>query len=330
MERKRNRIVIALVALWVLFTVTLAGWWLVFGLRQLDLINQSNLENGVQLHRHYQMLLSEGGILIASLIGGGLALFYYARREQKRHAQVEEFFAAFTHDAKTALASLRLQAESLREDFAGGESNTLLDRLLSDTLRLQLQLENSLFLVNLPRGKFFLQPIRLIDRVEVLRLHWPNVEITQDGDGIVMADARALESVLTNLVQNAVIHGHATRVDIQVRGKAGRLIITVMDNGRGFDGDVNQLGELFVRPARSSGSGVGLYIVRRLLTAMHGTIKFSSGDTGGFKAELELPAGGFATGGQRDESARSEVVLSDELRTGSVRVNHEATVAGRR
>src|SRR2546425_5438654 len=173
MKQQRDRIKILLVALWVTFTVTLAVWWLIFGLRQLDLINQSNLEGATQLHRHYQMLLWEGGILIASLIGGGLALYYYARREQKRHAQVEEFFAAFTHDSTTALNSLRLQAESLREDFAGDESNPLPDRLLSETLRLQLQLENSLFLVNLPRGKFFPQPIRLSDRVEALRLHWP-------------------------------------------------------------------------------------------------------------------------------------------------------------
>src|ERR1044072_4380925 len=205
-ERKHSRLAIFLVGLWVVFTVTLTAWWLIFGLRQLELINQSNLENAVQLNRHYQMLLWEGGILIASLLGGGLALFYFARREQKRHAQVEEFFAAFTHDAKTALASLRLQAESLREDCANSEANPLLDRLLSDTLRLQLQLEDSLFLVNLPRGKFFLQPITLSDRIEALRLHWPNVTITQQGDGSVMADARALESVLTNLVQNAVIH----------------------------------------------------------------------------------------------------------------------------
>src|SRR5437870_6723106 len=217
MERKRNRIVMALVALWVLFTVTLAGWWLVFGLRQLDLINQSNLENAVQLHRHYQMLLWEGGILIISLIGGGLALFYYARREQKRHAQVEEFFAAFTHDAKTALASLRLQAESLREDFADAEPSPLLDRLLSDTLRLQLQLENSLFLVNLTRGAFFLEPISLSDRIDTLRHHWPGLLITQSGDGVIMADARALESVLTNLVQNSVTHGQATEVKVSVK-----------------------------------------------------------------------------------------------------------------
>src|SRR5881392_1441158 len=172
-ERKRSRITIALVALWVFFTVTLAGWWLILGLRQLDIINQSNLEGATQLNRHYQMLMWEGGILIASLIGGGVALYYYARREHKRHAQVEEFFAAFTHDAKTALASLRLQAESLQEDYAGTGPNPLLDRLLRDTLRLQLQLENSLFLVNLTRGKFFLEAISLSSSIDNLRRHWP-------------------------------------------------------------------------------------------------------------------------------------------------------------
>src|SRR5438876_8373756 len=216
MERRRNWIVIALVGLWVAFTVTLAAWWLISGLRQLDLINQSNLEGAVQLHRHYQMLLWEGGILIVSLIGGGAALFYYARREQKRHAQVEEFFAAFTHDAKTAIASLRLQAESLREDAEASGPNPLLDRLLSDTVRLQLQLENSLFLVNLPGGKLIIEPVRLSHLVEALRHHWPDLTITQTGDGEVLADLRALESVLANLVQNSVNHGHATRVQIDV------------------------------------------------------------------------------------------------------------------
>ena len=322
-ERQTSRIAIALVTVWVLFTVTLAGWWLVFGLRQLDLINQSNLEGAAQLNRHYQMLMWEGGILIASLIGGGVALFYYARREQKRHAQVEEFFAAFTHDAKTALASLRLQAESLREDFGGAESNPLLDRLLNDTLRLQLQLENSLFLVNLPRGKFFLQPIRLSDRVEALRLHWPNVTITQTRDASVMADARALESVLTNLVQNSVIHGLATEVTVAVRRENGLVSVTVADNGQGFQGDFNQLGELFVRHARSSGSGVGLYIVRRLARAMNGKIAFSRGVERGFAAELELPeaSGTHASG-----------VLPENQHAGGGRTNsdYEATVAGRR
>jgi signal transduction histidine kinase len=310
---KRNRIVIALVGLWVVFTVTLAGWWLVFGLRQLDLLNRLKLEGAADFHRHYQMLLWEGGILIISLIGGGLALFYYARREQKRHAQVEEFFAAFTHDAKTALASLRLQAESLREDSAGSEPNPLLDRLLGDTLRLQLQLENSLFLVNLTRGALFLERMTLSDHVNTLRHHWPDLTITQTGDGVIMADARALESVLTNLIHNSVIHGQASAVDVLVRRSSdGRLIVRVSDNGHGFHGDLNRLGKLFVRHTRGSGSGVGLYIVRQLLKRMSSTISFSDSSTSGFLAEINFPNAGTA------DSIRAE------------RAGYEATVAGRR
>src|SRR5207302_1987862 len=250
--------------------------------------NRLKLEGAADFHRHYQVLLWEGGILIISLIGGGLALFYYARREQKRHAQVEEFFAAFTHDAKTALASLRLQAESLREDFADAEPSPLLDRLLSDTLRLQLQLENSLFLVNLTRGAFFLEPISLSDRIDTLRHHWPGLVITQSGDGVIMADARALESVLTNLVQNSVTHGQATAVDVSVTGAAdGKLSVRVKDDGHGFHGDPKVLGKLFVRHTRGSGSGVGLYIVRQLVKRMNGAINFSDSTTSGFLAEME-------------------------------------------
>ena len=52
---------------------------------------------------------------------------------------------AFTHDLKTALASLQLQAESLQEDWPDAASNPNLARLLEDTVRLGVQLENSLF-----------------------------------------------------------------------------------------------------------------------------------------------------------------------------------------
>ena len=290
MKQGRDRIKILLVALWVTFTVTLAAWWMIFGLRQLDLLSQFHVEQADRLQRQYQMLFWEGGILIASLVGGGLALYYYARREQKRHAQVEEFFAAFTHDAKTALASLRLQAESLKEDF-GANPNPLLDRLLQDTLRLQLQLENSLFLVNLPTGRLLTEPVRIGQLIDALRYHWPTLSIIQKGDAVVRGDSRALESVLTNLIHNAVTHGNASEIRIVAEPiDGGRLILRVSDNGMGFKGDFKQLGRLFVRHARGSGSGVGLYISRQLAKRMNANLHFEPGAEGGFVAELNLPS----------------------------------------
>jgi malonyl CoA-acyl carrier protein transacylase len=50
------------------------------------------------------------------LVSGGVALVVSIRREQTRQDTVEAFFMAFTHDLKTTLASLQLQAESLVED----------------------------------------------------------------------------------------------------------------------------------------------------------------------------------------------------------------------
>src|SRR5205814_7203766 len=198
-------------------------------------------------------------------------------------------------------------------------------RLLNDTLPLQLQLENSLFVVNLPRGEFFLQPIRLGDRIDPLQLNWPDLRITHTGDAVVMADARALESVMTNVVQNSVIHGHASEVNINVRRHDGRVSVTVIDNGQGFKGDLGQLGKLFVRHARSSGSGVGLYIVQQLTKAMNGTIQFCSGEESGFVAELELPEA-LDTHASRLPHRVSE---ASQEHAGGVRT-HEATVTGRR
>ena len=178
---------------------------------------------------------------------------------------------------------------------------------------MQLQLENSLFLVNLTRGAFFLEPISLRDRVDTLRHHWPDLLITQSGDGTIMADVRALESVLTNLVQNSVTHGQASEVDVIVkRNDNGRLIVRVSDNGHGFHGDLNRLGKLFVRHTRGSGSGVGLYIVRQLMKRMNGAISFADASTSGFVAEIDFPNAG----------------TSDSIRSGQA--SYEATVAGRR
>jgi len=273
--------------IWLAFTVTLACWWMIFGLRQIAQLKATvNLPQASDQHR---MLIWEGSVLIGLLVGGGMALIWYIWRERRRHRQFEDFFAAFTHDAKTALASMQLQAESIREDLGGKVPNPLIDRLMKDSLRLQLQLENSLFLVNLRRGRLLRERIGLRRMIESLRFHWPEVGLRLTGDGEVTADARALESILTNLVQNAVTHGRATEVTIAVTTEPLRTEVVVSDDGEGFRGDYNRLGTLFTRHTRSSGSGVGLYISRRLIRRMGGTIEFKPGIDGGFTARLTLP-----------------------------------------
>lgn len=289
MDKYSDRFKVFLATAWLVFTVALACWWMIFGLRQIDHLREVATLNIPESNVHHRMLLWEGSVLIGLLVSGGVALIWYIWRERRRHRQFEDFFAAFTHDAKTALASMQLQAESIREDLGGEASNPLIDRLMKDTLRLQLQLENSLFLVNLRRGSLLRERIGIRRMIESLRFHWPEVGLKLIGDGEVMADTRALESILTNLVQNAVIHGRAHGVTIAVTSGSHRTEIVVSDDGSGFRGDYKLLGRLFTRHTRSSGSGVGLYISRRLIRRMGGTIEFAPGIDGGFTASLSLP-----------------------------------------
>jgi len=286
---KRSGWQVALAALWLAFTVSLATWWLIFGLRQADRIRTLDHSEALQLERVQRMLLWEGAVLIGALFAGGIALLYHVRQERERHRQIEEFFAAFTHDLKTSLASLRLQVESLQEDLSEEGRSPLLERLLQDSVRLQLQLENSLFFANLRTGRLLIESIGLGRVVDSVRRHWPELKIAMNRDCVLAADARALESVVGNILQNAVTHGEADRVDIQVEpGPDSRIRIRIADNGRGAGGDVSRLGELFYRPTVTSGTGVGLYLTRQLLKRMDGGLRILPPDGNGFVVELHL------------------------------------------
>ena len=278
MERRdTDRLKFGAAVVWLIFTLALASWWFIFALGQAEEAN------------HYRMLVSEGVALLASLLIGGAALLYGIRREQARHNAIEEFFAAFTHDLRTSLASMRLQVESLDEDLQErGENNPLLQRLLSDSVRLQLQLDNSLFYANRKRGKLFIERVSLRKAVDAIAREFAGLTVSMSGDMIVLADVRALEVVLRNLFQNALIHGGASAVDIRIdQTGAARVAMQIEDNGSGPQIDVRELGRLFFRPTRQSGTGVGLYISRRLAKRMHGLLTLSRGARG-LVATLEL------------------------------------------
>ncbi|MGE3973307.1 MAG: sensor histidine kinase [Bdellovibrionales bacterium] len=283
---------IIVAAIWLLFSLSLATWWVWFvtgELQQLQLL-QTNLSE--ELARKHRMLMWEGGSLILLLAVGGASLIYFIYRENKRYREVKEFFAAFTHDLKTSLASLRLQAESLQEDvkeFQDSSQKRLLERLLKDSVRLELQLENSLFLANVESNQLFLEEISLSRLVEGLRLQWPEIQIVLEGDARVMADQRALESVFKNMIQNAIIHGQAKNLRIRAKQNSNNNVSVVFeDDGKGFQGDIKKLGQMFVRHNSRSGSGVGLYLARELTQKMKGSIDFASTSQKGFGATVHL------------------------------------------
>jgi len=120
---------------------------------------------------------------------------------------------------------------------------------------------------------------------------------TVDFGLIVLADARAAETILRNLIGNAIKFTAASG-SITVRGiKLGSYAeITVSDTGVGIAPE--QFDQLLTQPVRSQdgtaaekGSGVGLTLCRDLARGSGGDLKISSELSKGTTAILTLPAG---------------------------------------
>jgi signal transduction histidine kinase len=258
--------------------VSLASWWLAIGLSQAP----------IEFHR---MFVWEGASFIALLVAGAVAIVLAIRREHQRRQALETFFLTFTHDLKTSLASVQLQAEGLREDWPAATPRGSLDRLLADTLRLQIQLENSLFVAQ-PDGRLLEERVDAATAIARLAADWPDLDVSVNGAGQVVADARGFDAVMRNLIQNAVVHGgaHRVRVDID-RPDADRVRLRVADDGKGVAPEVmNELGRPFARAGRTGVTGIGLFVSRQLVSRMKGTLTFARpASSSGLTVVVDLP-----------------------------------------
>lgn len=277
---------LGLAGLWLLLTFSLSAWWMMHGMGQSASMQEYTHEIAA---RQYRMFLWEGSFLLAFVSLGGAGLFYSIYWDEKRNDEIRRFFSTFTHELKTSLTSLRLQAEILEEDPRNRENENL-RRLLRDVVRLELQLENALVLAQAESSKLFLEEIPLGKTVQAISAHWPQLKVSLDTDAKVKADQRALECILKNILQNASVHGSATSVSVAVQGQPhDRLQIFLTDNGKGFDGKAEELGARLVRHTTRSGAGIGLYLSRLLASRMGGKLSFSSPGAGkGLKASLEI------------------------------------------
>lgn len=108
------------------------------------------------------------------------------------------------------------------------------------------------------------------------------------------AEFRRVLQILINLTGNAIRYSPAgSRVAIAIEENRDQAAISVIDQGAGIaPQDREKIFEKFERLGRSGdgGSGLGLYISRRLARAMGGDLSVSDAGQGGAKFTLTLPA----------------------------------------
>ncbi|HEX6517093.1 MAG TPA: HAMP domain-containing sensor histidine kinase [Nocardioidaceae bacterium] len=120
----------------------------------------------------------------------------------------------------------------------------------------------------------------------------PVTVVDPDAEGLVVqADKRRLERVLTNLVENAEVHGRGCHA-VRVQARAGMARVEVEDHGDGIPvGLRERIFERFARDGAMSGTGVGLglAIVARHVQWHGGEVWVEDAEGRGARFVVQLP-----------------------------------------
>jgi two-component system sensor histidine kinase HydH len=227
----------------------------------------------------------------------------YRRRieEQKNLVILGTAASTLAHEIKNPLLAIRLQTSIIAKGLPG-KARRELEIIDSEVERLSALGTRVNDFLRDPRG----QPER-IDAAEVasdvcVRLCGRPFTPGMNGrEAAVSMDAERLRSVLENLLRNALESGGKPEdVGVEIAEDGGRILIAVLDRGRGISAqDRERIFDPFFT-TKSRGTGIGLAICRRFVQAAGGTVLLEDRPGGGTVARIALPEAGARqeTGGE--------------------------------
>ena len=252
----------------------------------------------------------EGGFFLLVLLGGMTVLTRTIRYDAQLRTRQQNFLAAVSHELKSPLASIRLAAETLIRRSDHDRTERLARRILEDGERLLRMVENLLDTTRLEDGRMELKGEALdlsstvsaeVSRYrEPARSHGIEIHVDVSDELRIAADPVAIETVLRNLLDNAIkacvaAEGQNVWVGAQPDGNVVR--IDVRDDGSGFSpGDAAMIFEKFYRLGdemrrATPGTGLGLYLVRGLAELSGARVSAASEGPGlGATVTVEWPA----------------------------------------
>ncbi len=219
-----------------------------------------------------------------------------------------DFVANVSHELRTPVTSIRSAAETLRDAAATDPDATrkFVDIIGRNAERLQRLIEDLLDLSRIESKQLELRAEAVDLRAFVThnltlfrdRAEKRGIQLRADvGAAVrVSADRRALEQILSNLVENAIKYCPSSMVTIKTIDRGDRVALVVIDTGPGIAAKhLPRLFERFYRvdAGRSrelGGTGLGLSIVKHLCEAMGGTVDVESAVGGGTTFTVVLPA----------------------------------------
>lgn len=236
-----------------------------------------------------------------------LGMVWHVRRrqdavdEQRRAAERErEFMRDASHSLRTPLTVAQGHAEFLRHGLDPGTDGHHDATVMLDELRRLARISDQLLMLSpLGHGEaLLLAPVALDGLAREAGRRWSAASrraVTVDAPApvCVLADEQRLRHALDALVENALnASGPGARVSISAYACTGRAVLAVADTGPGIDpADLDRIFERFERgPRAEGGTGLGLPIVKAIVSAHGGAVAVVSCPGGGATFTITLGA----------------------------------------
>ncbi len=210
------------------------------------------------------------------------------QRELELQKEKKMLLLSLSHDIKTPLSAIKLYSKALSKDLYPDKEkqreiaesiNEKADEIERYVTQIITASREDFLSLDLENGEFYLSELvqNIADYyIEKLKLVKTELVIGKYKNYLLFGDLNRAEEVLQNVIENALKYGNGKRVDLLFPDNDEGVLITVRNSGCKLNNyELPHIFESFWRGANSEnirGSGLGLYICRKLMHKMNGEI----------------------------------------------------------
>lgn len=255
--------------------------------------------------RQRWMIMGEGLVLLIFTVFGIWKVAKSRQQEVLLAEQQRNFLLSITHELKSPIAAIKLILQTFeRKKLTEKQTDLLTKNALKDTERLH-QLVNDLLLAARVDGgyQYSFEEVDLIEIVAYcIQLAQPKyageilLETDEEFICIQRGDRSTLTSIVTNIIENAIKYAKKTPIiKITLNTNKDNAVLQVIDTGIGISKtDKERVFEKFYRVGSeetrlTKGTGLGLYIVKQVVTAHKGTVRIKDNSPKGTIFCVKLP-----------------------------------------
>ena len=214
-------------------------------------------------------------------------------RIEVSYQKQKEFTAHASHELRTPLSRIISQIENnIARNDIDSDSKNFLNTILSDVNQLTELIHSLLILSKLDNKKYENKETYRLDEIlftaiEKLNKIFPDfvilfeMEENENLDSLleICGNKKLLEIAISNILKNACVYSDNKQAKVKISCEGQNLIISVSNTGKTFDEkEQKNLFQPFMRGKNSNGTsgfGLGLRIVQRILTLHKATIVYS-------------------------------------------------------